>query len=224
EVILVIFLGDPEWPSGRDFGDDGAAIDMRRVQIGDEVLGNLFLLLVEVENGRPIRRPKIVALAVAGSGVVDLEKEFKQFTVGQLFGVEDDLDAFGMCAVIAICGIGHVAARITDGRRDDAGKLADQLFDAPKTSACQDCFLCGHIVHFKCLCTYMIQLKAAECSAEEWVWRREGFGLVERFGVGRVVSLAEGLAARGWGWGMKISGVRGSDVMNNKNKEREDAR
>ena len=115
QIILVKFFSDPKRPGGRDLGDNGTAVHFGRVEICDEMFGDVFLLVGEIEDGRPVRRPNIVALAVAGGGIMDLEKEFQQFAVRQLFGIEDDLDAFCVGAVIAVSGIGDIATSIADG-------------------------------------------------------------------------------------------------------------
>jgi transcriptional regulator with XRE-family HTH domain len=49
-----------------------------------------------------------------------------------------DLDALGMGAMVAVRGIGDVTTRVTDPGRDDTGKLADQLLDAPEAASGED--------------------------------------------------------------------------------------
>jgi hypothetical protein len=66
---------------------------------------------------------------------VDLEEELKQSAIGGLRGIEGDLDRLGMSAVIAICRIRHIAARVTDTGGDYTGQLADKILHAPEAAA-----------------------------------------------------------------------------------------
>src|SRR3546814_9365174 len=67
-----------------------------------------------------------VALAVLRGGIVDLEEELQDPPVADLLGIEDDLDALGMGAVVAVGRVRHVAAGIADAGRDDAGQLRSE--------------------------------------------------------------------------------------------------
>ena len=64
---------------------------------------------------------------------MDLEEELQQTPKADLFGIEDDFDGLGMGAMIAIGGVRHVAARIADAGRDDAGLAAQQILRARLT-------------------------------------------------------------------------------------------
>jgi hypothetical protein len=76
---------------------------------------------------------------------VNLEKEFEQCSIAELRRVEDDLYPFGVAAVVAVGGIRHVAARVSDARGDHAIHLADQVLHAPEAAACKDGpFGCAH--------------------------------------------------------------------------------
>ena len=99
-----------------------------------------------IEDGRAIARAHVVALAIARRGVVDLEEELEQVAIGRLLGVERDLDRLGMGAVVAIGGVGYVAARVSDSRGEHSGALADQVLHAPKAASCEDRFL-GTFAH-----------------------------------------------------------------------------
>ena len=74
-----------------------------------------------VENGGAIARAHVVALPVARRRIVDLEEEFEQRPVAGLGRIENDLDRFGMRAVIAVGRVRHVAAAIADAGRDTPG-------------------------------------------------------------------------------------------------------
>ena len=70
---------------------------------------------------------------------MDLEEKFQQFTIADPVRIENDLDALGMGAVVAVSRVLHVAAGIADAGVFDAGHLADQILHAPETSAGQNC-------------------------------------------------------------------------------------
>src|SRR5580692_1376423 len=98
QVLLVILLGIKKRGSGTDFGGDGA--ESRAGQLALKVLAGLFrqlLLLIAVGvNGRAVLCADIVALAHALGGVVMLPEGLQQVLVGSHFGVENDLDDFGV--------------------------------------------------------------------------------------------------------------------------------
>src|SRR5690606_35072765 len=77
-------------------------------------------------------------LAVLRRRVVDLEEELQDAPVTDLLRIEDDLDALGVGAVVAVGGVGHVAAGVADAGLDDAGQLADQLLHAPEATPGQN--------------------------------------------------------------------------------------
>ena len=74
----------------------------------------LALGFVDVIDGRTIRFAAVVALPVLGARVMDLEEELQHFPVARHLAVEDDFDALGMGAMIAIRGIGHIAAGVAN--------------------------------------------------------------------------------------------------------------
>src|SRR6202022_3279664 len=117
-----------------------------RVDVGNRVLGDLLLRVAQVEDGRPVARPDVVALPVACGRVVDLEEELQQVPVGHLVRVEDDLDGLGVAAVVPVGRVRHVAAAVPDPSGDHAGQLADEVLHAPETTAGQDRLLGGHDV------------------------------------------------------------------------------
>ena len=82
---------------------------------------------------------------------MDLEEELEQVAVARHRRVEDDLDALGMGAVVAVGGVGDVTARVPDSGRDDAGEVADQLLDAPEAASGEDGALgcLGHVSTFR---------------------------------------------------------------------------
>src|SRR6478735_9983863 len=114
QVILMLGLGFPERPYRGQFGDDLAGPQAGCIDIGDGVLRDPLLLLAGVEDRRAIARPAVIALAVQRRGIVDLEEEFQDLAETDDPGIEDDLDRFGVIAVVAIGGVRHLAAGITD--------------------------------------------------------------------------------------------------------------
>src|SRR3954447_9438035 len=131
-------LGLPERPGWLDLGDDLAGQQPGGVDIRDRFARDPLLLGVEVVDRRAVAGADVVALAIPGRRVVDLEEELEDVAVGDLLGVEDDLDSFGMRAVVAIGRVGDVAAGVSDARRDDAGTLAQQVLHPPEAAARQD--------------------------------------------------------------------------------------
>src|SRR5215470_11400818 len=138
QVVLVLGLGLPEGPGGLNRGDHLARPQAGGVDVGDRVLGDLLLRVAGVEDGRPVAGPHVVALPVERGRVVDLEEELEQVPIGDLLRVEDDLDGLGVGAMVAVGGVRHVAARVTDPRRDHARTLADEVLYPPEAAASQD--------------------------------------------------------------------------------------
>src|SRR5580704_9454770 len=146
QVVLVLRLGLPERAGRRYLGDHLARPQAGGVDVGDRVLGGLLLRVAEVEDGRPVAGPDVVALPVHGGRVVDLEEELQQVAVGDPVRVEGDLDRLGVAAVVAVRRVRYVAARVADPGREHAGELADEILHAPETAAGQDGLLGRHDV------------------------------------------------------------------------------
>src|SRR5438552_1582775 len=109
EVVLVLGLGLPEGTRGRNFGDDLARPQSRRLDIRDGVLRRVALRIAGVINAGPIARAPVVALPVERRGVMDLKEELEQLPIAQLVGIENNLDGLGVTAVVAVSRIGHIA-------------------------------------------------------------------------------------------------------------------
>src|SRR5205809_3839624 len=92
EVVLVLGLGLPEVAGRGDLRDDLAGPAAGCFDVRDRLLGDLPLLVVGVEDRRPIARPDVVALTVQRGRIMDLEEELEHVAVGGPFGIEDDLD------------------------------------------------------------------------------------------------------------------------------------
>src|SRR5205085_11682963 len=81
EIVLMLGLGLPERPRRRHLGDHLAGPETRGLDVGDRVLGDTTLLVVEVEDRGAIAQSDVVALAVERRRVVDLEEELQQLAI-----------------------------------------------------------------------------------------------------------------------------------------------
>jgi hypothetical protein len=141
----VFGLGLPEVAFGNHFGDDLAWPQTRGVDVGDGVQRDSLLLLVGVEDRRPVACAHVVALPVLRRRIVDLEEELEQRPVVGLRRVVEDLDGLRVPGMVAVGGVGVLAAGVSHARRHDAGLLADQVLHAPEAAARQDRLLVlGH--------------------------------------------------------------------------------
>ena len=93
-------LGLPEGDGLADLGHHLAGPQARGVDVGDRVLGDLALLVARVEDLGAVAGADVVALAVLGRRVVDLEEELEDVSVGDALGVEDDLDRLGVTRMV----------------------------------------------------------------------------------------------------------------------------
>src|SRR5919197_372982 len=100
--------------------------------------GGLALLVARIEDRRAVARADVVALAVLGRRVVDLEEELEDVPVGAALGVEDDLDRLGVTGMVAVGRVVVLPAGVSDPGRDDSIAVAQQLLDAPEAAARED--------------------------------------------------------------------------------------
>src|SRR5687768_13280670 len=128
-------FGFPELAERHDLGHDFAGPKSGFVDIGDRVLGNPALLVARVEDRRSIARPDVVPLTISRARIVNLEKELEDLPIADPGRIEDHLDRFRVCSVIAIGRIGCVAARIADSRRENTVAPTEELLHAPETTA-----------------------------------------------------------------------------------------
>src|SRR5215472_7746288 len=176
QVVLVLGLGLPERPGGRHLGNHLAGPQAGGLDVGDGVLGGLLLRVAEVEDGRPVAGPDVVALPVQRGRVVDLEEELQQVPVGGLVRVEGDLDRLGVAVVVAVGGVRHVTAGVADPARDHAGELADEVLHAPETAAGEDGLLSRHddALPVLCVCANSLRRRWIPCSpGHRGSWDRE---------------------------------------------------
>jgi hypothetical protein len=144
QIVLVLRLGFPERAGGGELGYHLAGPEAGGVDVGDGVHGDAALRVVGVVDRRAIAGADVVALAVLGGRIVDLEEELQDLAEAGLRRVERDLDRFGMGAVVAVGGVGHVAAGVADAGPDHAGQAADQVLHAPEAAPGEHGLLYGH--------------------------------------------------------------------------------
>src|SRR5687768_14629898 len=124
----------PEVACWNDFGDSLGWPEPRGVDVGDRVFGNPLLLVAGVEDRRSIAGPDVVALAIAGARVVNLEEELQNLAVADAGRIEDDLDCFGMSAMVAVGSVGASAAGVAHPRRQNAVATANKVLHAPEAA------------------------------------------------------------------------------------------
>src|SRR5215216_1655261 len=138
EVVLVLGLGLPEGDRLAERRHHLAGPQTGGVDVGDRVLGDVALLVARVEDLRAVAGAEVVALAILGRRVVDLEEELEDVSVGDALGVENDLDGLGVNGMAAVGRIVVLPARVSDPGRDDPVAVAQQLLDAPEAAARED--------------------------------------------------------------------------------------
>src|SRR3954451_100235 len=164
EVVLVLGLRLPEGDRLADLGYHRPGPKARCLDVGDRLLGDLALLLARVEDLGAVAGPDVVALAVLGRRVVDLEEELQDVPIGDPLGVEDDLDRLGVPRMVPVRRVLVLAARVSDPGGNDAVPLAEQVLDAPEAAAREDRGL-GVVAHrvllaWNCRCPWFA------CSAQ----------------------------------------------------------
>ena len=100
QIILMLRFGLPEWPGWDNLGDNLARPKPGGVDIGNGVFRDPLLLVAGVEDGRPVARSPVVALAVQCRGIMDLEKELQQLSIADGLRIEDDLNTFRVIAMV----------------------------------------------------------------------------------------------------------------------------
>src|SRR4051794_16428411 len=138
EVVLVLGLGLPERDGLAELGHDLAGPQARGVDVGDRVLGDLALLVARVEDLGAVAGADVVALAVLGCRVVDLEEELEDVPVGDALRVEDDLDRLGVPGMVAVGRVVVLATGVSHPGGDDSLAVAEQVLDTPEAASGED--------------------------------------------------------------------------------------
>ena len=76
-----------------------------------------FLLFAGIEDRRAVAGAYIVALAIARARVMNLEEELEELSIAEACGIKNDLNRFGVVAMVAIGGVRHAAASVAGSRR-----------------------------------------------------------------------------------------------------------
>src|SRR5262245_49198631 len=90
QIVLVVLLRRPDLSPRNDLGDDPTLPLARGVDARLHLLGDALLLVVQVEDGRAVLRPRVVSLPVRGGRVVHAEEPAEQLLVRQSGRVEHD--------------------------------------------------------------------------------------------------------------------------------------
>src|SRR5258706_12617633 len=101
EVVLLLWFCLPKVACRNDFGARLARPQAGSIDVSDRVFGNPFLLFTGMEDRRPIAGADVVALAITRARVVNLEEELEELPIADARGIKDDLDRFGVVAMIA---------------------------------------------------------------------------------------------------------------------------
>src|ERR671913_1928945 len=139
EVILVVVLCDVELVERLHLGHDRLAPDTLGLQIGDHPFRDAPLLIVVVEDHRPVLRPHVRALAVQSRRIMDGEVDLENIFVRDNRGIERNLHDLGVPRRLrAHCPVGrvrHVATGVPGLHLLYAPQLLVDRLQTPETAA-----------------------------------------------------------------------------------------
>src|SRR3984957_6568811 len=138
QIVLMLRLGLPESTRRRNLSDHLAGPQTGSLHVSDRFNRHALLLFAGVVNRRTIAQATVIALAIHRGRVMNLEEKFQNLAVADFRRIENNLDRFRVRSVIAVGGVGHVAAGVTHAGRNDARLLAQQILHAPKTTSSQN--------------------------------------------------------------------------------------
>ena len=95
-------FGFPEVACRNDFRNDFPRPQARSIDVGDGVFGNPLLLDAGIEDCRSVASPDVVALAIAGGRVVNLEEEFEELPIADPDRIKNYFHGFRVSRMIAI--------------------------------------------------------------------------------------------------------------------------
>jgi hypothetical protein len=75
---------------------------------------------------------------------VNLEEKFEDLPIADPGRIKDDLDCFGISAVIAMRSVGHAAAGVADPCRQNAVVAANKVLHAPEATAGKNSAFLSH--------------------------------------------------------------------------------
>lgn len=137
-VVEVVILGAVEVGEWNNFSNDGGIPDLGLVAIFDGFESQLFLLGITREDDRAVLWAVVRPLLVDCSGVANSEEDFQQIVIRDDFGVEDDVDCFGVPGSsrldLLIAGVLESSARVAGFDASNALELFEDGFHAPEAS------------------------------------------------------------------------------------------
>src|SRR5277367_5267311 len=110
QVVLMFGLSLPERTGWGNFRHHLARPNSRGINVGNGIDRNPLLLVAGIVNGRTIAGSAVVTLAIHCGGIMNLEEELQKGAVADLLRIEHNFDCFRVSSVIAVGGVGHVAA------------------------------------------------------------------------------------------------------------------
>jgi hypothetical protein len=116
----MLWLSLPERTRWSDLCDYFARPDSGCLNIQNRSLCDLLLFAVRIENCRAITGASVIPLAVKSRRIVDLKKEFEEFPIAQLLGIEDEFYSLCVRSMISIRSIRNIATGVPDPCRDNA--------------------------------------------------------------------------------------------------------
>src|SRR5437660_5023400 len=142
-IILVIGLGRIEAFERNNLRYDRAGKYLRLIELRDVGLRDALLFIVRIKDRRSVLSAFIGALTVQlGRIVRNREEHAQQFSVGDLRGIVDDLNRFGVAGVAGahqlIFGSLSLSAGVAGGRGDYSPDVLEYGLHAPETSSGKD--------------------------------------------------------------------------------------
>jgi hypothetical protein len=105
QVELMVSLRIPPFTSRENLSGDLAIPPPLLLHFVSDILGNFLLLLIVEEDAAAVLCASVATLPVQGSRVVHFVEELDELAVRDFFGVEYDLERFGVCSSYVSNGI-----------------------------------------------------------------------------------------------------------------------
>lgn len=141
KIFLMIVFGDKKGGGGYNLGDDRPVEYLVLGQRLNRGLGRGLLLRRMVKNCGTILGADIIALAIEGGRVMDAEKDFQKFSIGNDGGIKCQVNDFGMSGGAAadrfICRMCDAASHVSGFDRLHAVDLVEHRFQAPEAASGQ---------------------------------------------------------------------------------------
>src|SRR4029078_13636475 len=91
-----------------------------------------------VEDLRAVAGADVVALAVLGRRVVDLEEDLQDVSIGDALGVEANLARLGVPGMVPLGRVVVLPTGVSDPGGDDSVAVTEQLLDTPEAASRED--------------------------------------------------------------------------------------